>query len=118
MTFIHIGDLHGHLVPRVNMRDGDPTHGQMVGGLAYVYDQIKKIRKRHPDSLLINTGDTIQGSAEVLYSRGQHIVDILNNGRQFVPEFRRHAVTLFRPTQHDMRNIVRKRHLKSKILLS
>ncbi|WP_455365425.1 bifunctional metallophosphatase/5'-nucleotidase [Kaarinaea lacus] len=78
VTFIHIGDLHGHLVPRVNMRDGDPTHGQMVGGLAYVYDQIKKIRQRHPDSLLINTGDTIQGSAEVLYSRGQHIVDILN----------------------------------------
>lgn len=78
VTFIHIGDLHGHLIPRVNMRDGDAEQGQMVGGLAYVYDQISKIRKRHPDSLLINTGDTIQGSAEALYSRGQHIVDILN----------------------------------------
>jgi sulfur-oxidizing protein SoxB len=78
VTFIHIGDLHGHLVPRPNMREGDATQGQMVGGLAYVYDQIKKIRQRHPNSLLINTGDTIQGSAEVLYSRGQHIVDILN----------------------------------------
>jgi 2',3'-cyclic-nucleotide 2'-phosphodiesterase (5'-nucleotidase family) len=78
VTFIHIGDLHGHLVPRPNMREGDETHGQMVGGLAYVYDQIKEIRSRHPNSLLINTGDTIQGSAEVLYSRGQHIIDILN----------------------------------------
>ncbi|MEQ1668839.1 MAG: metallophosphoesterase, partial [Sulfuriferula sp.] len=78
VTFIHMGDLHGHLVPRPNMREGDPDQGQMMGGLAYVYDQIKKIRKQHPQALLINGGDTIQGSAEALYTRGQAMVDILN----------------------------------------
>ena len=79
VTFIHIGDLHGHLVPRPNMREGDPDNGQMVGGVAYLYDQIKKIRARKPNSLLINTGDTIQGSAEALYTTGMAMVEILND---------------------------------------
>ena len=80
VTFIHIGDLHGHLIQRPNMREGDPDHGQMVGGLAYVRDQIEKIRGQHPDAtMLVNTGDTIQGSAEALYSRGSAMTDILND---------------------------------------
>jgi sulfur-oxidizing protein SoxB len=78
VTLIHIGDLHGHLTPRPDMRDGSPTHGEKVGGLAYVYDAIEKIRARRPHSLLVNTGDTIQGSAEALYTSGQVLVDILN----------------------------------------
>ena len=78
VTFIHLGDIHGHLVPRPNLREGDPDHGQHMGGLAYVYDQVKQIRKRRPDALLINTGDTIQGSAEALFSSGGAMVEILN----------------------------------------
>lgn len=78
VTFIHMGDLHGHLIPRPNMREGDPDQGQMMGGLAYVYDEIKKIRKAHPHALLVNGGDTVQGSAEALYTRGGAMVDILN----------------------------------------
>ncbi|MCP4701051.1 MAG: bifunctional metallophosphatase/5'-nucleotidase [Gammaproteobacteria bacterium] len=78
ITLIHIGDLHGHLISRPNMRKGDPDYGEPVGGLAYVYDQIKKIRAQHPHSLLINTGDTIQGGAEALYSSGGAMAEILN----------------------------------------
>ena len=78
VTFIHMGDLHGHLIPRPNMREGDPDQGQMMGGLAYVYDEIKKIRKVHPNALLINGGDTVQGSAEALFTEGGAMVEILN----------------------------------------
>ncbi|MBI3776836.1 MAG: 5'-nucleotidase C-terminal domain-containing protein [Gammaproteobacteria bacterium] len=79
VTLIHIGDLHGHLVPRPDQRDGSPTRGLMAGGLAYVYTQIERIRAAHPQHLLINTGDTIQGSAEALFTRGDALLDLLND---------------------------------------
>ena len=78
VTLIHIGDLHGHLIPRENVRS-DRIGNKKEGGLARVYSVIKDIREDNRNSLLINTGDTIQGSAEVMYTRGQAIVDVLNN---------------------------------------
>ena len=76
LTLIHMGDIHGHLVARHNLRS-DGT-GRMEGGLARMYTQIKKIRRDESNTLLINTGDTIQGSAEALYTQGQALVDVLN----------------------------------------
>ena len=76
ITLIHMGDIHGHLVPRPNLRsDGD---GRMEGGLARMYTKIRKIRDDHPNSLLINTGDTTQGSGEAMYSRGQAMLDVID----------------------------------------
>ena len=43
-----------------------------------MYTKISQIRAKHANTLLVNTGDTIQGSAEVLFTRGQAIVDVLN----------------------------------------
>lgn len=76
IKLIHIGDIHGHLIPRPNARsDGD---GRMEGGLARMYSKIQSIRGDGKKALLINTGDTIQGSAEALYTRGQAVVDVIN----------------------------------------
>jgi len=76
VTLIHMGDLHGHTIPRPNLRsDGD---GRMEGGLARMKAEIDKIRKEHENTLLINTGDTTQGSGEALYSRGQALVDVVD----------------------------------------
>jgi S-sulfosulfanyl-L-cysteine sulfohydrolase len=76
VTFIHIGDIHGHLTARANLRsDGVPS---LEGGLARVYTTVQEIRKRGQPTLLVNSGDTIQGGAEVMFTRGQAIVDVLN----------------------------------------
>lgn len=76
LTLIHMGDVHGHLVPRPHLRsDGD---GALQGGLARMYTRIEAIRQARPHHLLVNTGDTVQGSAEALYTRGQALVDVLN----------------------------------------
>lgn len=77
ITIIHTGDFHGHLVPRPNMRSDGNAY--MEGGLARVYKKIKQIREDNPNALLLHTGDTIQGSAEVLFTRGQAMVDVMNH---------------------------------------
>ena len=77
LTLIHTGDFHGHLIPRANVRSDNPD-GRKEGGLARIYTQIKNIRREETHTLLLHTGDTIQGSAEVLYTQGQAMVDILN----------------------------------------
>jgi sulfur-oxidizing protein SoxB len=79
ITLIHMGDLHGHLVPRPNVRS-DAT-GKTAGGLARMYTLIEEIRRRSQHSLLLNTGDTIQGSAEALFTRGQAIADVVDRFR-------------------------------------
>lgn len=80
ITIIHTGDFHGHLIPRANVRSD--SVGRMEGGLARVATMIRKIRRDEDNVLYVHTGDTIQGGAEVLYTRGQAIVDILD-----MPEF-------------------------------
>jgi S-sulfosulfanyl-L-cysteine sulfohydrolase len=80
ITLIHMGDVHGHLVPRPATR-GETT-AKTEGGLARMYTKISEIRARHKGrTLLLNTGDTIQGSAEALFTSGQALVDVLNRFR-------------------------------------
>ena len=79
VTLIHTGDFHGHLVPRADVRgavEGRPIG--TVGGLARVATVVKGVRGEVPGALLINTGDTIQGSAEALYTRGEALVAVVD----------------------------------------
>ena len=91
MTLIQSGDIHGHLLPRPNLRS-DADRPKMEGGVARMYTVIKQMRKDVTKcatvngkrictdySLLLNTGDTLQGSGEALFSRGQAMIDVLNN---------------------------------------
>jgi sulfur-oxidizing protein SoxB len=83
VILIHTGDIHGHLLPRPNLRSDAVDHS-MEGGVARMYTKIQKIRAGAIDekgvnhSLLINTGDTVQGSGEALFSRGQALIDVVN----------------------------------------
>ena len=90
VTLIQTGDIHGHLLPRPNLRSDAIDH-KMEGGVARMYTVIQGMRKAATEcayvngvkqctdhSLLINTGDTVQGSGEALFSRGQAMLDVLN----------------------------------------
>lgn len=50
------------------------TYGK-VGGFAHLATLIKKIRASRPGSLLLDGGDTWQGSATALWTKGQDMVD-------------------------------------------
>jgi len=84
VVLIQTGDIHGHLLPRPNLRSDASGYG-MEGGVARMYTKIQEIRASAVDeygvdhSLLLNTGDTVQGSGEALFSRGQAMIDVLNN---------------------------------------
>ncbi|MEK8090251.1 bifunctional UDP-sugar hydrolase/5'-nucleotidase [Thermithiobacillus plumbiphilus] len=77
VTFIHMGDLHGHLIPHPNVRsDGN---GQSEGGLARIYSLVREIRQAKPrQTLLVNTGDTLHGGAEALFTQGEAMIKVLN----------------------------------------
>ncbi|MCK7471142.1 MAG: metallophosphoesterase [Desulfomicrobium escambiense] len=77
INLIQIGDIHGHLEPRPNLRS-DAAPGANEGGLARIAWKIKQIRAEDPQALLFNVGDTIQGSAEALYTEGQVMIDVLD----------------------------------------
>lgn len=76
ITLLQIGDLHGHLIPRPKLRSDGQSDDE--GGLARMFTRLSQIRDTHKNILLFNTGDTIQGSAEALYTRGQAMVDVLD----------------------------------------
>jgi sulfur-oxidizing protein SoxB len=77
LVLIHTGDIHGHLVSRPNVRSD--TQGRMEGGLARIATVIDQIRADHPgSSLYFNTGDTLQGSAEAMFTRGQALIEVMN----------------------------------------
>ena len=86
VTLIQTGDIHGHLVPRPNLRSDALGYKSvsMEGGVARMYTVVRALRALATKdgvnrSLLLNTGDTLQGSGEALFSRGQAMIDVLNS---------------------------------------
>ena len=80
ITIIHTGDFHGHLTPRPNLRSNAPA-GETIGGLARIATKIKQIQAGKGgagNTLVMHTGDTLQGSGEALYTRGQAMVDVVD----------------------------------------
>lgn len=77
VTLIHMGDIHGHLVEHPNVRSD--AKGEALGGLARMYTLVQNIRRRHSGTTItVNSGDTVQGSAEALFTQGEAIITVLN----------------------------------------
>ena len=77
ITILHTTDLHGHILP-ANIEYPKEEAGSDLGGLARCATAIKKIRAETPNCLLVDDGDTIQGTAASFMSGGLMMVRALN----------------------------------------
>ncbi len=82
LTIIKMGDLHGHMEPHGVIYENNglgTTVTPNSGGAAKLYTLISQIRAQTPGSnLLLNCGDTFHGGAEVMFTRGQALANVLN----------------------------------------
>jgi sulfur-oxidizing protein SoxB len=63
-----------HAFSHLDFTQAAKTYGK-VGGFAHLATLVKRLRAGRPGSLLLDGGDTWQGSATALWSKGQDMVD-------------------------------------------
>jgi len=66
--------IEAHAFTYLDFEKAARVYGK-VGGFAHLATLIKQIRASRPDSLLLDGGDTWQGSATALWTNGQDMVD-------------------------------------------
>ena len=76
ITILHTTDLHGHIFPTTDY-DGRTN----VGGFLRSAHRIDQIRASRSNTVLIDCGDTFQGSPESFLTKGRLLVDGLNQLR-------------------------------------
>ena len=63
-----------HVFTHIDFENAARTFGK-VGGFAHLAALIKRVRAQRPGALLLDGGDSWQGSATALWTRGQDMVD-------------------------------------------
>ncbi len=68
------GTAEAHAFTYLDFAQAAKTYGK-IGGFAHLATLVKQLRAGRPGSLLLDGGDTWQGSATALWSKGQDMVD-------------------------------------------
>ena len=68
------GSVEAHALTCLDFLQAAKTYGA-VGGFAHLATLVRKLRSGRPGALLLDGGDTWQGSATALWTRGQDMVD-------------------------------------------
>ena len=68
------GTAAAHAFTYLNFEQAAKTYGK-VGGFAHLATLVKQVRASRPHALLLDGGDTWQGSATALWTNGQDMVD-------------------------------------------
>ncbi|MBL8517542.1 MAG: thiosulfohydrolase SoxB [Betaproteobacteria bacterium] len=71
---IRPGTREAHAFTYLDFEKAAKTYGK-VGGFAHLATLVKQLRAERPNALLLDGGDTWQGSATALWSKGQDMVD-------------------------------------------
>jgi S-sulfosulfanyl-L-cysteine sulfohydrolase len=69
------GTPEAHAFTYLNFDQAAKTYGK-VGGFAHLATLVKRLRASRPGALLLDGGDTWQGSATALWTKGQDMVDV------------------------------------------
>lgn len=73
LTILHTNDIHGHAEPFTD-------NNKLVGGIAHLAERIKKERAEDPDhTLLLDAGDSVQGSPISDFFNGKPIAEAMND---------------------------------------
>ena len=68
------GSARAHAFTNLDFEEAAKTYGK-VGGFAHLATLIKRLRATRPNALLLDGGDTWQGSATALWTKGQDMID-------------------------------------------
>jgi sulfur-oxidizing protein SoxB len=68
------GSAEAHALTYLNFEDAARRYGK-VGGFAHLSTLVKRLKASRPGALLLDGGDTWQGSATALWTKGQDMVD-------------------------------------------
>ncbi len=68
------GTAQAHALTYLNFEKAARRYGK-VGGFAHMATLVKRMKASRPDALLLDGGDTWQGSATALWTKGQDMVD-------------------------------------------
>jgi len=66
--------IEAHALTYLDFAEAAKTYGK-VGGFAHLATLVKRLRASRPGALLLDGGDTWQGSATALWTKGQDMVD-------------------------------------------
>ena len=79
LSVFHVNDIHSHISSeRMKLKvDGVKTYMQ-IGGYARMVNQLKKLKAKKPNSLVLNAGDTFQGTLFYSLFKGKADAKALN----------------------------------------
>ena len=71
---IAVGSLEAHALTFLDFEAAARRYGK-IGGFAHLATLVKRVRAARPGALLLDGGDTWQGSATALWTRGQDMIE-------------------------------------------
>jgi 5'-nucleotidase len=79
LNLLFINDVHGYLAPHPELfYDETGEVVETAGGYAHIAGLVEDIRRKNPNTLLFDGGDTLHGTKPLVDSKGEAIVPILN----------------------------------------
>lgn len=79
ISIAYINDVHGYLEPHQEIFfEGREKKVALAGGYSRIYSLIQDIRRKNPNTLVFDGGDTFHGTLPLIDSKGEAIIPILN----------------------------------------